>query len=339
MSPEHHAGRRDHGSRRGETCRRLQVRRRGAGAGPVRRVLPPLSSPDWTRSTEASVRGVGRGCPAARGQTGDLAGPGRAGQGVGPLAGPPGRAGLRPARRRAAQARPLRPAHLHRPGTGGAVHPNRPLPLLLDGPVPAPGHAGAVPHDLRLRPALPPKPACCASPTSTSTPASCRSATRRAAKTGRCPSARRCVPGSPTTTPSVVGRTAGEWFFPGTTGRPLTLGNIDKNFRRFLWQARISHGGPGPRPPCPRSPPYFRGQQSAVRGSRGATTSARCCRSCRPTWATRLIADTAYYLRLTAESYPGHHRPRRTCHRRRRPTRPHRSGSWPLISRSACAAS
>ena len=32
--------------------------------------------------------------------------------------------GLRPARRRAGQARPLRPAHLHRPGTGGLVRPD-----------------------------------------------------------------------------------------------------------------------------------------------------------------------------------------------------------------------
>jgi len=43
----------------------------------------------------------------------------------------------------------------------------------------------------------------------------------------------------------VVGRSGGDWFFPGRAGRPLTLGNIDKNFRRFLWQARISHGGRG----------------------------------------------------------------------------------------------
>ena len=43
----------------------------------------------------------------------------------------------------------------------------------------------------------------------------------------------------------VVGRTGGEWFFPATAGQPLALGNIDKNFRRFLWQARISHGGRG----------------------------------------------------------------------------------------------
>jgi integrase len=36
-----------------------------------------------------------------------------------------------------------------------------------------------------------------------------------------------------------------EWFFPGRPGQPLTLGNVERNFRRFLWQARISHGGRG----------------------------------------------------------------------------------------------
>jgi integrase/recombinase XerD len=44
----------------------------------------------------------------------------------------------------------------------------------------------------------------------------------------------------------VAGQPGWDWFFPGTTAsQPLTLGNIYKNFRRFLWQARISHGGPG----------------------------------------------------------------------------------------------
>jgi len=37
---------------------------------------------------------------------------------------------------------------------------------------------------------------------------------------------------------------------------------------------------------------------------RAAMTSARCCLSFRPTWATSSPDDTAYYLRLTAESYP-----------------------------------
>jgi integrase/recombinase XerD len=44
----------------------------------------------------------------------------------------------------------------------------------------------------------------------------------------------------------VAGQPGRDWFFPGpAAGRPLTLGNVYKNFRRFLWQARISHGGPG----------------------------------------------------------------------------------------------
>lgn len=37
------------------------------------------------------------------------------------------------------------------------------------------------------------------------------------------------------------------FFFPGAPGRPMTLGNICKNFRRFLWRASISHTGEGPR--------------------------------------------------------------------------------------------
>jgi integrase len=46
----------------------------------------------------------------------------------------------------------------------------------------------------------------------------------------------------------VVGRSGGDWFFPGRTGRPPTLGNIDKNFRRFL-----SHFPRWSRPPPPRT--------------------------------------------------------------------------------------
>ncbi len=35
------------------------------------------------------------------------------------------------------------------------------------------------------------------------------------------------------------------FFFPAAKGRPMTLGNVYKNFRRFLWQAGISHTGDG----------------------------------------------------------------------------------------------
>jgi integrase len=37
-------------------------------------------------------------------------------------------------------------------------------------------------------------------------------------------------------------------FFVGRPGHPLTAGNVYKNFRRFLWQAGISHGGWGKGP-------------------------------------------------------------------------------------------
>ncbi|HEX4865912.1 MAG TPA: tyrosine-type recombinase/integrase [Acidimicrobiales bacterium] len=44
----------------------------------------------------------------------------------------------------------------------------------------------------------------------------------------------------------LAGQPGWEWFFPGATpGVPLTLMNVNRNFRRFLWQARIPHGGRG----------------------------------------------------------------------------------------------
>jgi integrase len=39
-----------------------------------------------------------------------------------------------------------------------------------------------------------------------------------------------------------------DWFFPGFGGKPMTMGNVEKNLRKFLWQARISHGGRGKGP-------------------------------------------------------------------------------------------
>jgi hypothetical protein len=42
------------------------------------------------------------------------------------------------------------------------------------------------------------------------------------------------------------GQPGWDWFFPGSRpGEPMTLVNVYHNFRRFLWQARISHGGRG----------------------------------------------------------------------------------------------
>lgn len=101
----------------------------------------------------------------------------------------------------------------------------------------------------------------------------------------------------------VVGRAGGDWFFPGRAGRPLTLGNIDKNFRRFLWQARISHGGRGHGPRVHDLRHTF-----AVNNLRSWFTHGQDVGALLPVLQTYMghssLADTAYYLRLTAESYP-----------------------------------
>jgi integrase/recombinase XerD len=94
------------------------------------------------------------------------------------------------------------------------------------------------------------------------------------------------------------------WFFPGTrTGRPLTLGNVYHNFRRFLWQAGISHGGRGHGPRVQDLRHTF-----AVNNLRGWFAAGRDVGALLPVLQTYLghssIADTAYYLHLTAESYP-----------------------------------
>ncbi len=39
-----------------------------------------------------------------------------------------------------------------------------------------------------------------------------------------------------------------DWFFPGLDGKPMTIGNVYHNFRRFLWKAGIFHGGRGKGP-------------------------------------------------------------------------------------------
>jgi integrase len=98
-------------------------------------------------------------------------------------------------------------------------------------------------------------------------------------------------------------RPGGDWLFPGRVGQPLTLGNIDKNFRRFLWQARISHGGRGHGVRVHDLRHTFVVNNLRSWFARGDDVGALL-----PVLQTYLghasLADTAYYLRLTAESYP-----------------------------------
>lgn len=94
-----------------------------------------------------------------------------------------------------------------------------------------------------------------------------------------------------------------EWFFPGQAGKPLTLGNIEHNFYRFLWQARISHGGRGHGPRVHDLRTTF-----AVHNLRRWFATGRDVNALLPVLQAYMghatLADTAYYLHMTADSYP-----------------------------------
>jgi integrase/recombinase XerD len=94
-----------------------------------------------------------------------------------------------------------------------------------------------------------------------------------------------------------------DWFFPGRCGQPLTLGNIERNFRRFLWQARISHSGRGHGPRMHDLRHTFAVNNLRFWFAQGQDVSALL-----PVLQAYMghssLADTAYYLHLTAESYP-----------------------------------
>jgi integrase/recombinase XerD len=102
----------------------------------------------------------------------------------------------------------------------------------------------------------------------------------------------------------VAGQPGWEWFFPGgSAGQPLALLNVYKNFRRFLWQARISHGGRGHGPRVHDLRHTF-----AVNNLRSWFAAGEDASALLPVLQAYMghstIGDTAYYLRLTAESYP-----------------------------------
>ena len=101
----------------------------------------------------------------------------------------------------------------------------------------------------------------------------------------------------------LAGRSAWDWFFPGRNGLPLTVGNIDKNFRRFLWRARISHGGRGHGPRVHDLRHTFAVNNLRLWFAQGQDVGALL-----PVLQTYMghssLRDTSYYLRLTAESYP-----------------------------------
>jgi integrase len=94
-----------------------------------------------------------------------------------------------------------------------------------------------------------------------------------------------------------------DWFFPGRGGKPMTLGNVEKNLRRFLWQAQISHGGRGKGPRVQD----FR-HSYAVHCLRRWVLEGKDLRAYLPVLQAYLghasFADTAYYLHLSADLFP-----------------------------------
>lgn len=91
------------------------------------------------------------------------------------------------------------------------------------------------------------------------------------------------------------------FFFQGAPGRPMTLGNVYKNFRRFLWRAGISHKGDGPRVHD------FRHTYSVYR-LKAWSEQGKDLLAMLPVLKTYLGHDsfneTAYYLRMTADVFP-----------------------------------
>jgi len=91
------------------------------------------------------------------------------------------------------------------------------------------------------------------------------------------------------------------YFFPALNDAPMTLGNVYKNFRRFLWNAGISHTGDGPRVHD------FRTTYCVYR-LRLWAEEGRDLMVLIPMMRTYLghktFNETAYYLRLTADVFP-----------------------------------
>lgn len=96
---------------------------------------------------------------------------------------------------------------------------------------------------------------------------------------------------------------AEDYYFPAIGGKPMTIGNVYKNFRRFLWRARISHGGMGHGPRIQDFRHCY-----AVHCLKKWATEGKDLTAYLPVLKTYLghdsFAETAYYLRLTADVFP-----------------------------------
>jgi integrase len=97
--------------------------------------------------------------------------------------------------------------------------------------------------------------------------------------------------------------TSDDWFFPGYGAKPMTMGNVTKNLRKFLWQAGISHGGRGKGPRTHDFRHTF-----SVHCLRRWVLENKDINAYLPVLQAYLghvsLSDTAYYLHLTADLFP-----------------------------------
>lgn len=93
------------------------------------------------------------------------------------------------------------------------------------------------------------------------------------------------------------------YYFPALNGKPMTIGNLYKNFRRFLWQARISHGGMGSGPRI-----YDFRHCFAIHCLKKWSEQEKDLTVYLPILKTYMGHDsfheTAYYLRMTVDVFP-----------------------------------
>lgn len=93
------------------------------------------------------------------------------------------------------------------------------------------------------------------------------------------------------------------YYFPGQDAKPMTITNVYKNFRRFLWGAGISHGGRG------RGPRIHDFRHTyAVHCLKKWVKQDKDLMTYLPVLKTYMghnsFKETAYYLRMTADVFP-----------------------------------
>jgi len=91
------------------------------------------------------------------------------------------------------------------------------------------------------------------------------------------------------------------YFFPAFGEKAMTIGNIYKNFRRFLWKAGISHTGDGPRVHDFRHAYCIYRLKAWAEQERDLMVLIPMMRTF---LGHQTFNETAYYLRMTADIFP-----------------------------------